>query len=233
MDEELVNGSTAPLGDTPTGGNPQDWNTALAGPAPVPVAFDVTADSSVNAATDTPDASSSAGDPAAERAARRAAAESPGADGVDSDQSEPAPRRPPRRGAPQPVWRDPAHLPAVQRAQTGVFGEKLQVLAEAAAAVQEVMGSIDVDGLNDAELVALTQMTEKVGRPTDLARVRTATVVDYRARTGLGRDSLAWRLGVAPHGPVDPVDRGVGARNETADTVGRQDRPTHDGRHRP
>ncbi|QYF74776.1 HNH endonuclease signature motif containing protein [Cryobacterium sp. PAMC25264] len=110
------------------------------------------------------------------------------------------------------MWRDPAHLPAVQRAQTGVFGEKLQVLAEAAAAVQEVMGSIDVDGLNDAELVALTQMTEKVGRPTDLARVRTATVVDYRARTGLGRDSLAWRLGASHH--TDLLTRLTGASGQ-------------------
>ena len=76
MDEELVNGSTAPLGDTPSGGTPQDWNTSLAGPAPVPVAFDVPADSSVNAATDTP---------------------------IDGERSVPAPPRAGRRAAPQPI----------------------------------------------------------------------------------------------------------------------------------
>ncbi|WP_120337060.1 HNH endonuclease signature motif containing protein [Cryobacterium soli] len=185
MDEELVHGSTAPLGDTPAGGTPQDWNTSLAGPAPVPAAFDVPADSSVNAATDTP---------------------------IDGDRAVPAPPRAGRRGAPQPTWRDPARLPAVQQAHTGVFGQKLQVLARAAAVVQEVMGSIDVDGLTDAELVALTQMTEQVGRPADLARVTTATVVEYRARTGLGRDSLAWRLGASHH--TDLLTRLTGASGQ-------------------
>ncbi|WP_157109212.1 HNH endonuclease signature motif containing protein [Cryobacterium arcticum] len=100
----------------------------------------------------------------------------------------------------------------MQRAHTGEFGEKLQLLSEAAAVVQEVMGSIDVDGLNDAELVALTQMTEKVGRPADLARVTTATVVDYRARTGLGRDSLAWKLGASHH--TDLLTRLTGASGQ-------------------
>ncbi|WP_066595188.1 hypothetical protein [Cryobacterium arcticum] len=131
---------------------------------------------------------------------------------MHSDQSEPAPPRPGRRGAPQPTWRDPADLPAVQRAHTGELGEKLQLLSEAAAVVQEVMGSIDVDGLNDAELVALTQMTEKIGRPADLARVTTATVVDYRARTGLGRDSLAWKLGASHH--TDLLTRLTGASGQ-------------------
>ena len=197
MDDEFVTGSTAPLGDTPTGGTPQDWNTALAGPAPEPVPVTVPADPSVNAATDTPTdtPTDTATDPRS-----------------DSDRVEPAPARAGRRGVPQPIWRDPAQLPAVQHTRTGVFGEKLRVLAQAAAAVQEVMGSIDVDGLNDAELVALTQMTETVGRPADLARVSTATVVEYRARTGLGRDSLAWRLGASHH--TDLLTRLTGASGQ-------------------
>ncbi|ANP73263.1 HNH endonuclease signature motif containing protein [Cryobacterium arcticum] len=207
MDEELVNGSTAPLGGTPTGSTPQDWNTSLAGPAPVPAAFDVAADSSVNAATDTPtDTRSGAGStPDSGSGTDRA-------DNTDGEPVRPAPARPARRGAPQPIWRDPADLPAVQRAHTGEFGEKLHLLSEAAAVVQEVMGSIDVDGLNDAELVALTQMTEKVGRPADLARVTTATVVDYRSRTGLGRDSLAWKLGASHH--TDLLTRLTGASGQ-------------------
>ncbi|WP_166793230.1 HNH endonuclease signature motif containing protein [Cryobacterium lactosi] len=95
----------------------------------------------------------------------------------------------------RPAWRDPAHLPGVQRARTGVFGEKLQALEDAARTVRAVMDSLDVNALSDAEVVALTQMVERTGRPVDAARVSTATVVGYRSRSGLGRDSMAWRLG--------------------------------------
>ncbi|WP_305088572.1 HNH endonuclease signature motif containing protein [Cryobacterium sp. SO1] len=83
----------------------------------------------------------------------------------------------------------------MQRAHTGVFGEKLQALEGAADTVRAVMDSLDVNALSDAEVVALTQMVERTGRPVDAARVSTATVVGYRSRSGLGRDSMAWRLG--------------------------------------
>ncbi|WP_256041378.1 HNH endonuclease signature motif containing protein [Cryobacterium sp. SO1] len=83
----------------------------------------------------------------------------------------------------------------MQRARTGVFGEKLQALEDAARTVRAVMDSLDVNALSDAEVVALTQMVERAGRPVDAARVSTATVVGYRSRSGLGRDSMAWRLG--------------------------------------
>ncbi|WP_241988648.1 HNH endonuclease signature motif containing protein [Cryobacterium sp. TMB3-1-2] len=40
-------------------------------------------------------------------------------------------------------------------------------------------------------------MVERTGRPVDAARVATATVVGYRSRSGLGTESLAWRLGAS------------------------------------
>jgi len=95
----------------------------------------------------------------------------------------------------RPEWRDPADLPEVQRAHTGVFGEKLQALDDAARTVRAVMDSLDVNALSDSEVVALTQMVERTGRPVDAARISTATVVGQRSRSALGRESLAWRLG--------------------------------------
>jgi hypothetical protein len=93
------------------------------------------------------------------------------------------------------VWQDPADLPAVQRALAGTFGERLAELEDAARTVRAVMASIDVDGLSDPEVVAVTQLVEAAGRPVDAARVRTAAVIGYRSRAGLGTESLAWRLG--------------------------------------
>jgi hypothetical protein len=55
-----------------------------------------------------------------------------------------------------------------------------------------------VEALSDPEVVALTQVVERAGRPVDAARVRTAAVVGDRSRPGLGKESLAWKLG-APH----------------------------------
>ncbi|MEC5185561.1 hypothetical protein RCH12_003038 [Cryobacterium sp. MP_3.1] len=101
------------------------------------------------------------------------------------------------RSKPRPGWRDPAELPGVQRAHTGAFGQKLQALDDAARTVMAVMDSIDVNALSDPEVVALTQMVERTGRPVDAARVATATVVGYRSRSGLGAESLAWRLGAS------------------------------------
>ncbi|TFC05770.1 hypothetical protein E3O42_02295, partial [Cryobacterium adonitolivorans] len=49
MDDELV-GSTAPMGSSPTGPNPHDGNTGLAGPAPDAAGPDA---ASLSAATDT------------------------------------------------------------------------------------------------------------------------------------------------------------------------------------
>jgi hypothetical protein len=111
-------------------------------------------------------------------------------------------RAPSKAQSAKPVWRDPADLPAVQRALAGEFGGKLAVLADAARTVQAVMASIDVEGLSDPEVIALTQQVEAAGRPVDAARVRTAAVVGYRSRTGLGSESLAWRLGASHQGDL-------------------------------
>jgi hypothetical protein len=86
----------------------------------------------------------------------------------------------------------------VQRVLAGPFGQKLKALDEVARTAQAVLASIDVEGLSDAEVVALTQVVERAGRPVDAARVRTASVVGDRSRPGLGNESLAWKLG-APH----------------------------------
>ncbi|PXA70678.1 HNH endonuclease signature motif containing protein [Cryobacterium arcticum] len=193
MDEELQKGSTPPMGDTPTGQKSHgrgssgqssdgqsalDWNTSLVGPAPeitAPLTSTVAA-TSVSTAAGT-DASPSTAD---------AAPDGSGSGVGDAGAG---------RGKSQPVWQEPAELPAVQRVLAGSFGEKVGVLRDAARTIRAVMASIDVDTVNDAELVALTQVVEEVGRPVDAARVTTATVVAYRARRSLGRDSLAWRLG--------------------------------------
>ena len=177
MDDELV-GSTAPTGTSPAGPNLHDWNTGLAGPAPDTSAFSDAAGpdaASLSAATDA-QSGPAEGSSAAGHAARAGR----------------------RLSKPQPEWRDPAELPGVQRAHTGAFGEKLQALDDAARMVRAVMDSIDVNALSDPEVVALTQMVERTGRPVDAARVSTATVVGYRSRRMLGRESMAWRMG-APH----------------------------------
>jgi len=116
---------------------------------------------------------------------------------TSADQRSPEPTDSRRRGKPQPEWREPSQLPAVQRAHTGTFGHKLGALAAAAQTVREVMASIDADALSDSEAVALTQTVELVGRPVDAARVTAATVISYRSRKGLGTDSLAWRMGTS------------------------------------
>ncbi|POH62507.1 hypothetical protein C3B61_16800 [Cryobacterium zongtaii] len=186
MDDELDSGSTAPTGTTPTGSNLHDWNTGLSGPDPLtaPDAHSLSGTSDTKAAA--------AGDTAAGPAtgSSRAGRASRG------------------RSKPRPEWRDPAELPGVQGAHTGAFGQKLQALDDAARTVMAVMDSIDVNALSDPEVVALTQMVERTGRPVDAARVATATVVGYRSRTGLGSESLAWRLG-ASH-PTDLLIRLTG-----------------------
>ncbi|MGY4857479.1 DUF222 domain-containing protein [Cryobacterium sp. AP23] len=98
----------------------------------------------------------------------------------------------------RPAWQEPAELPAVQRVLAGPFGQKLKALDDAARTTQAVLASIDVEGLSDPEVIALTQAVERAGRPVDAARVRTAATVGDRSRPGLGNDSLAWKLG-APH----------------------------------
>jgi hypothetical protein len=105
---------------------------------------------------------------------------------------QPAPARPPR-----PAWRDPAELPAVQRAHTGTFGEKLRTIDDARQSFLAALASIDIVGLADPEAVALMQAVEALGRPVDTAKVGTAAVIADRARRGLGRESLAWRMGAA------------------------------------
>jgi hypothetical protein len=126
----------------------------------------------------------------------------PGTPEPSTDRGIEAGRAPTKPQSAKAVWRDPAELPAVQRALAGAFGEKLTVLADAARTVQAVMASIDVDGLSDAEVIALTQQVEAAGRPVDAARVRTAAVVGYRSRNGLGSESLAWRLGASHQGDL-------------------------------
>ncbi|WP_104164829.1 HNH endonuclease signature motif containing protein [Cryobacterium sp. N22] len=177
MDDELDSGSTAPTGTSPAGSNLHDWNTALAAPAPDA--------SGIDAAHS--DASGS------NAASLVGATDTESGRGIGNGTG-PAGRRPSK---PKPEWRDPAELPGVQRAHTGVFGEKLQALDDAARLVRAVMDSIDVNALSDPEVVALTQMVERTGRPVDAARVATATVVGYRSRSALGTESLAWRLGTS------------------------------------
>uniref|UniRef100_UPI0018EC33AA hypothetical protein n=1 Tax=Cryobacterium sp. N22 TaxID=2048290 RepID=UPI0018EC33AA len=182
MDDELV-GSTAPTGTPPTGPNLHDWNTALAAPAPDAVAFSDGAGLDAPSLRSTTDAESGPADGA------------PGPTRGRGSAAGHAGRAGPRLSKPKPEWRDPAELPGVQRAHTGLFGEKLQALDDAARTVRAVMDSIDVNALSDPEVVALTQMVERTGRPVDAARVATATVVGYRSRSALGRESLAWRFG--------------------------------------
>ena len=150
MDDDLVGGSTAATGGTPAAQPAApasaDWNTSLAVPAPV---LPAEAGADVRTAGRNDDAS----DP------RPRAAADP--DGVP---------RPPRK--PRPAWQDPADLPAVQRVLAGPFGEKLKVLKDAARTTQAVLASIDVEGLSDPELVALTQVVEQSGRPVDAGRRR-------------------------------------------------------------
>jgi hypothetical protein len=97
----------------------------------------------------------------------------------------------------RPRWQDPAELPAVQRARTGAFGDTLRVIDEARQLLIAALSSVDTVGLTDPEAVALLQAVEAAGRPVDAARVTTAAVIGDRSRRGLGRDSLAWRMGAA------------------------------------
>lgn len=198
MDDELVTGSTGPAGASPAGPNLHDWNTSLASPEPDAAGLSaggLSADGlgagglGAGGATDT----GSSGRSAANRGEAQAR---PGV-------------LPKAKPGPQPQWRDPAELPGVARAHTGVFGQKLQALEEAATSVRAVMASLDVNALDDAELVALTQVVERTGRPVDAARVSAATVVGFRSRRMLGRESLAWRLGASHH--TDLLARLTGA----------------------
>jgi hypothetical protein len=163
------------MDDDLAGGSTAAGSTPAAGPSPVPPAADWNTSLAVPAPV-TPE-------PSTARAIE-------------------AGRAPSKSQSAKPVWQDPAELPAVQRALAGAFGEKLTVLADAVRTVQAVMASIDVDGLSDAEVIALTQQVEAAGRPVDAARVRTAAVVGHRSRTGLGNESLAWRLGASHQGDL-------------------------------
>jgi hypothetical protein len=170
MDEDLAGGSTAAAaGSPPAAPASADWNTSLAVPAPV-----------IRSVTEPPEARSDAASTPSVRRTTDAA----------------GPPRPPKPA--RPVWQDPAELPAVQRVLAGPFGQKLKALDDAARTARAVLASIDVEGLSDPEVVALTQVVERAGRPVDAARVRTAAVVGDRSRPGLGTESLAWKLG-APH----------------------------------
>jgi hypothetical protein len=169
MDEDLVGGSTAAAGSTPAAPASADWNTSLAAQAPT-----------IRSAKEFVDAQTGEGRGGRERLAT-GTADSP---------------RPPKK--PRPTWQEPSDLPAVQRVLAGAFGEKLKALDDAARATQAVLASIDFEGLSDPEVVVLTQVVERAGRPVDAARVRTAAVVGDRSRPGLGNESLAWKLG-APH----------------------------------
>jgi hypothetical protein len=97
----------------------------------------------------------------------------------------------------RPRWQDPADLPSVQSTRTGAFGDTLQAIDEARKLLIAALSSVDTVGLTDPEAVALLQAVEAAGRPVDAARVTTAAVVGDRSRRGLGRDSLAWRMGAA------------------------------------
>jgi hypothetical protein len=97
----------------------------------------------------------------------------------------------------RPVWHDPALLPAVQHARAGAFGDKLRAIDEARRLLLAALSAIDTVGLTDPEVIALMQAVEAAGRPVDAARVEAAAVIGDRARRGLGRDSLAWRMGAA------------------------------------
>jgi hypothetical protein len=175
MDEDLAGGSTAAAGGPAAASAAADWNTSLAAPAPIGISGEAFGGTS---------------------GAGRSGEASEAASGAGRVQKVAAADRPPK--TPRPAWRDPAELPAVQRVLAGPFGQKLKALDEVARTAQAVLASIDVEGLSDAEVVALTQVVERAGRPVDAARVRTAAVVGDRSRSGLGNESLAWKLG-APH----------------------------------
>jgi hypothetical protein len=177
MDEDLAGGSTAAAGNTPTAQPPLV-------PSPTISAADWNTSLAAPAAV-MPEPSSSG---------RRSS-------GTPERSSESGPA-PAKAKSVKPVWRDPADLPAVREVYAGGFGEKLIALKRMSSQLQNLMVSIDVDGLSDAEVVALTQTVEAAGRPVDAARVRTAAVVGYRSRTGLGNESLAWRLGASHQGDL-------------------------------
>jgi hypothetical protein len=172
MDEELIgssDSSSGAAGKQPASPVPSDWNTSLAVPAPGPSR---PGDTSVTATTD---------------GARK---------GIDRRPVGAAAGAAPIRGQ-RPPWRDPQELPGVQRAHTGTFGDKLRAIDEAKHLFLAALTSIDTVGLTDAEAIALTQAVEAIGRPVDAGRVSAAAVIGDRASRGLGRESLAWRMGAA------------------------------------
>jgi hypothetical protein len=169
MDDDLAGGSTEAAGGPPAAPASADWNTSLAVPAPAIRPVDEPAVAGVEVGSD----------PSVRRTTDTAGG--------------PRPLKEQR-----PKWQNPADLPAVQRVLTGAFGQKLKALEDVARTAQAVLASIDVEALSDPEVVALTQVVERAGRPVDAARVRTAAVVGDRSRPGLGKESLAWKLG-APH----------------------------------
>jgi hypothetical protein len=175
MDEDLAGGSTAAAGSTPA---------AQSSPVPSPVQSAADWNTSLAA-------------PAPAPVAPQPSASSNRRLSGTGERSSGSGKASAKSKSVKPVWQDPADLPAVQNALAGTFGEKLTVVADAARALQAVMASVNVDGLSDAEVIALTQAVEAAGRPVDAARVRTAAVVGYRSRTGLGNESLAWRLGAS------------------------------------
>jgi hypothetical protein len=179
MDEELIDSSGNPDGEAakpPAAPLCADWNTSLAAPA-----F-----GDRLAASSHPDGPVGGSD--AEHGASTVGAGSPRAGSTGAGES---------AGRRRPPWQDPAELPAVQRAHTGAFGVKLRAIDEAKHLLLAALASIDTVGLTDPEAVALLQAVEAAGRPVDAARVATAAVIGDRARRGLGRDSLAWRMGAA------------------------------------
>lgn len=68
-------------------------------------------------------------------------------------------------------------------------------IKQAQAAFASAMAGIDFALLTDTDAVAVMGAVEGIGRHVDAARVQSAATIGDRSRSGLGHDSLAWRLG--------------------------------------
>ena len=68
-------------------------------------------------------------------------------------------------------------------------------IEQAEAAFASALDGIDFGLLTDTDSVAVMAAVEGIGRHVDAARVRSAATIGDRSRSGLGHESLAWRLG--------------------------------------
>lgn len=68
-------------------------------------------------------------------------------------------------------------------------------IEQAQAAFASALKGIDFGLLTDTDAVAIMAAVEDIGRHVDAARVQSAANIGDRSRSGLGHDSLAWRLG--------------------------------------